>query len=327
MTRFSFRVPHFAFRVYALYGLRVLRVFIGVFRAAALLILLAANLVVMGTPVALLGILKWLTPGRLRREYFRILVPLSSAWVTNNDRIFDALLPTRYEVRGIPETKLDGRFLIISNHISWIDIAVIFRVFTWRLPFIRFFLKRPLIFSPILGQACWAMDFPFMRRYSPEYLEKHPEKRGADLVTTRTACRRYKKIPVSILNFVEGTRFSREKHADQESPYLHLLRPRYGGISYVFASMGDMLDAMYDVTLAFPGIPDATFWTYISGQLPRIVIDIREIPLRPEFFDESVTRPGANREAFKAWMSGIWDEKDRRLDELLREASRRDAIG
>lgn len=272
----------------------------------------------MATPVALIGILKWLTPGRLRREYFRILVPLSSAWVTNNDRIFDALLPTRYEVRGLPEKKLDGRFLLVSNHVSWIDIAVIFRVFTWRLPFIRFFLKWPLIFSPILGQACWAMDFPFMHRYSAEYLAKHPEKRGADLETTRTACRRYKKIPVSILNFVEGTRFSHEKHANQESPYRHLLRPRYGGISYVFASMGDMLDAMYDVTLAFPGIQDPTFWLYISGQMPRIVIDIREIPLRPEFFEESVTRPGPNREAFKAWMSAIWEEKDRRLDAIVR---------
>jgi 1-acyl-sn-glycerol-3-phosphate acyltransferase len=290
---------------------------IGVLRAALLFLLLALNLVVMATPVALLGILKWLTPGRLRREYFRILVPLSSTWVTNNDKIFDALLPTKYEVRGLPDKQLDGRFLLISNHVSWIDIAVIFRVFTWRLPFIRFFLKWPLIFSPILGQACWAMDFPFMRRYSAEYLEKHPEKRGADLTTTRTACRRYKKIPVSILNFVEGTRFTREKQADQESPYRHLLRPRYGGISYVFASMGDMLDAMYDVTLAFPGIANPTFWLYISGQMPRIVIDVREIALRPEFFDESVTRPGPTREAFKQWMHEIWLEKDRRLGEIL----------
>ena len=290
----------------------------GAIRAAVIFLLLAINLVLIGTPIALIGILKWLTPGRLRREYFRVLAPLSCVWVTINDRIFDAMLPTRYEVRGLPEKKLDGRFLIISNHISWIDIPVIFRAFTWRLPFIRFFLKYALLFSPVLGQACWAMDFPFMRRYSAEYLAKHPEKRGSDLQTTRTACRRYKKIPVSILSFVEGTRFSREKHADQESPYKHLLRPRYGGISYVFASMGDMLDAMYDVTLAFPGHPDATFWTYISGQLPLVVVDIRKIPLRPEFFDESVTRPGPNREAFKAWMSGIWDEKDRLLEELLR---------
>jgi 1-acyl-sn-glycerol-3-phosphate acyltransferase len=291
---------------------------IGVLRAALLFLLLAINLVVMATPVALLGILKWLTPGRLRREYFRILVPLSSAWVTNNDRIFDALLPTKYDVRGLPGKQLNGRFLLISNHVSWIDIAVIYRVFTWRLPFIRFFMKRPLIFSPVLGQACWAMDFPFMRRYSAEYLEKHPEKRGADLETTRTACRRYRKIPVSIVNFVEGTRFTREKHADQDSPYTHLLRPRYGGISYVFASMGEMLDAMYDVTLVFPGIANPTFWHYISGQMPRIVIDVREIPLRPEFFDESVTRPGPNREAFKLWMHEIWQEKDRRLGEILR---------
>lgn len=290
---------------------------IGVLRATLLFVLLALNLVVIATPVALIGILKWLTPGRLRREYFRVLVPMSATWVKNNDRIFDALLPTRYDVRGLPGRQLDGRFLIISNHVSWIDIAVIYRVFTRHLPFLRFFMKWPLIFSPILGQACWAMDFPFMRRYSAEYLEKHPEKRGADLDTTRTACRRYKKIPVSIINFVEGTRITREKHADQDSPYRHLLRPRYGGISYVFASMGDMLDAMYDVTIAFPGIANPTFWLYISGQMPRIVIDVREIPLRPEFFDESVTRPGPNREAFKLWMHEIWQEKDRRLGELL----------
>lgn len=291
----------------------------GVARAVALLILFTCNLIVIGTPIMILGIFKWLTPGRLRREYFRVMDPLARCWVTLNDRVCDALLPTRYDVRGLPPKAMSGRILIISNHVSWIDIVVIFRVFDGVFPFIRFFLKWPLLFSPILGQACWGMDFPFMRRYSTEYLEKHPEKRGADLETTRNACRRYRKIPVSILNFVEGTRITREKHADQESPYRNLLRPRYGGISYVFASMGEMLDAMYDVTLVFPGIPDPTFWHYISGQMKEIVIDVREIPLRREFFDESVTRPGATREEFKAWLAGIWREKDLRIDAILAE--------
>jgi hypothetical protein len=159
-----------------------------------------------------------------------------------------------------------------------------------------------------------------MKRHSAGYLQKHPERRGADLETTRRACRRYRHIPVSILNFAEGTRFTEEKHADQESPYIHLLRPRIGGIGYVVATVGEQLSDMLDATIVYRG-PDCTLWAFASGQIREIVVDVREIVVHPEFFDPAIVEPGPKRDAFKAWVLQVWREKDERMRRIEMETT------
>ena len=286
-------------------------------RAPVILILLILNLALWGTPVLLGGLVKLLTFGELRRRVNRGLPWLAERWVQGNNLIFDMLLTTQWDVEGIDDTRREGRYLIISNHVSWIDIFALFRVFHGKAPFIRFFLKRVLIWFPIAGQACWALSFPFMRRYTPDYLAQHPEKRGRDLETTRQACKLYRHIPVAILNFVEGTRITREKQEDQQSPYRHLLRPRVGGISFVLASLGEQLDAMIDVTLVYPR-PDVTMLDFLTNRVPRILVRARRIDIPPEFCTAAPTEPGPARERVKAWIEEIWREKDELIDSLVR---------
>src|SRR5438477_4727903 len=237
-------------------------------RGIVTIILLLLNTSLWGMAIVLLGVVKFAVHmtaprSRLRTRVILALSWLAEHWVGGNDRIFDWMLPTRWDVEGpFDDIDASGRYLIISNHVSWVDIFVLFRVFHGHAAFIRFFLKRQLIWFPIVGQAVWALEFPFMRRYSAEYLQQHPEKRGRDLETTRRACQRYRHIPVAMLTFLEGTRFSEEKRADQESPYRHLLRPRVGAIAFVLASLGDQLDGIIDVTLAYPG-GDVTMWDFV----------------------------------------------------------------
>jgi len=284
-------------------------------RGIVTIALLLLNLMIWGTAVVLVGIVKFVVHmtaprSRLRSQVILALSWLAEHWVDGNDRIFDLMLPTKWDVDGpFAEIKRDGRYLIISNHVSWVDIFVNFRVFHGRAAFIRFFLKRQLIWFPIVGQAVWALEFPFMRRYSAEYLQRHPEKRGRDLETTRRACQRYRHVPVAILAFVEGTRFTEEKRADQESPYRHLLRPRVGAIGFVLASLGDQLDAMFDVTIAYPD-HDITFWQFVTGRVSRIVVRARRIDVPPEFYTPEITEPGPARDRFKIWIDSIWREKD-----------------
>lgn len=278
-------------------------------RALAILILLPLNLLCWGAPILLGGLVKLLTFGAARRRVIVVLVWLAERWAMCNNLIFDALLDTRWHIEGAEDFDRQGHYLVISNHTSWVDIFAVLRVFLGKGPFIRFFLKRALIWSPIIGQACWALEFPFMRRYTPEYLAQHPEKRGRDLETTRIACRRYKKIPVSIVNFVEGTRFSEEKHEDQQSPYRHLLRPRIGGISFVIASMAEQLDAMYDLTLIYP-TRDVSMWQYVANRLPWVKIRVRRVEIPVEFHSAAITEHGPDRDRFKAWVEQIWREKD-----------------
>jgi 1-acyl-sn-glycerol-3-phosphate acyltransferase len=287
-----------------------------VLRALAIILCMTINLAIWGTLVLLGGLFKLLTFGETRRRIILQLSRFGDRWVAGNGRIFDTFLSTRWDITGLGELNPDSHYLVIANHVSWVDIFAVLRAFHGRTAFIRFFLKHTLIWFPIAGQACWALEFPFMRRYSPEYLKQHPEKRGSDLETTRKFCQRYRRIPVAILNFVEGTRFTREKHEDQQSPYRFLLRPRVGGISFVLASLGDQLDGIVDVTLVYPK-RDVTMWDFVTNKLPWIRVDARLLPVPENFTTAAVTEPGPERAALKAWVEEVWREKDIRIGSIL----------
>jgi 1-acyl-sn-glycerol-3-phosphate acyltransferase len=288
-----------------------------VLRGLLTILLFILNLAFWGTLVLVVAPIKFLLPrSELRRRVILLLARFGAGWVGGNNAICDWMLPTVWDVSGIEETGPEKHYLIVSNHVSAVDIIALFRVFHRRMAFLRFFLKHQLVWFPILGQACQALEFPFMKRYSPDYLARHPEKRGRDLETTRRACQRYRDIPVAILNFLEGTRFTLEKQANQESPYRHLLRPRIGGISFVLASLGDQLDALYDVTLAYPG-GNASMWDFVTGRVPRIVVHARRLEIPSELTTPEVTEPGPARDRLKEWIDEMWREKD----ELLRTMS------
>jgi 1-acyl-sn-glycerol-3-phosphate acyltransferase len=293
-----------------------------VFRALLIAVLLITNLAFWGTLILIGGIVKLLTFGRGKRPVILALTWLGERWGVCNDVVFDTLLSTRWRVEGVDELRHDAHYLIISNHISWTDIFVIFRVFNRRAPFIRFFLKHTLAWFPIVGQAAWALEFPFMRRYSPEYLKQHPEKRGRDLETTRRACARYRHFPVSVVNFAEGTRFTREKQEQQQSPFRYLLRPRVGGIGFVLASLGEQLDAILDVTIVYPR-RDVTIWDFGANRIEWISVRCRRIPVPVEFVTPAITEPGPERERFKEWVEQLWREKDAAIAaELATDATR-----
>jgi 1-acyl-sn-glycerol-3-phosphate acyltransferase len=290
-----------------------------VLRALAIAFLLILNLILWGTLIFAGGLVKLLTFGRARHRVILFLAWMAERWVQINDAVFDLFVTTRWHIEGFEGFRRDGHYLLISNHVSWVDIFAVLRATRGRAPFIRFFLKHVLIWFPLAGQACWALEFPFMRRHSPEYLKKHPEMRGRDLETTREACRRYQHIPVSIFNFVEGTRFTREKHEDQQSPYRHLLRPRIGGIGFVLASLGEQLDAMLDITIIYPH-RDVTIWDFARNRIPWITLQARRIEIPPEFLSAAITEPGEAREAFKVWMERIWREKDEQIQQVVLES-------
>ena len=285
-------------------------------RASIIIILLFLNLALWGTLVFLGGLVKLFTFGRPKGRVLSVLTWLAERWVQCNDWIFDTFLSTRWEIEGFDGLRRDGHYLAICNHVCWVDIFAVCRAVRGRAPFLRFFIKQILIWFPIAGQAAWALEFPFMHRYTPEYLKEHPEMRGRDLETTRRACRRYRHIPVTIINFMEGTRFTYEKHEDQQSPYRHLLRPRVGGIGFVVASLGEQLDALIDVTLVYPK-PDVTMWDFVTNRIAWIQVRARIRDIPPEHVYAAITEPGPPRERFKEWVDQLWREKDEEIDRVL----------
>jgi 1-acyl-sn-glycerol-3-phosphate acyltransferase len=274
------------------------------------------NVVVWVSVLLIVAIFKFLLPiPAVRRLLSRVMTALAEGWIGTNNALFRAMGSLPLDMRGLEGLSVSEWYLVVSNHQSWVDILVLQAVFNRRIPFLKFFLKQQLIWVPFLGLAWWALDFPFMRRHSPEYLEKHPEKRGEDLDVTRRACEKFRLIPTSVMNFVEGTRFTERKHAAFKSPYRHLLPPRPGGTSFVLSAMGGMLHSMLDVTIAYTG-RTPTFWDLCCGRMGTVTVDIRRRPIDERLAAGDYAGDPAFRARFKEWLAALWTEKDELLDRL-----------
>jgi 1-acyl-sn-glycerol-3-phosphate acyltransferase len=280
--------------------------------------LIVLNLLFWATPLYLVAFVKLLPFAGLRIHLDRLLVRIAENWISGNQLIFRLTQDIRWDVEGVAGLQRRDWYLVICNHQSWVDILVLQGVFNRRIPFLKFFLKRQLIWVPVLGFAWWALDFPFMQRRSREYLERHPEARGQDLAVTRRACEHFSRSPTSVMNFVEGTRFTPEKHAAQASPYRHLLKPRAGGTAFVLSAMGDILHRVLDVTIFYPG-GAPSLWDMCCGRLRKVVVRVtaREIPdwtAQGDYQDDPEFRA-----RFQAWLSETWARKDQQLESLRTE--------
>jgi 1-acyl-sn-glycerol-3-phosphate acyltransferase len=206
----------------------------------------------------------------------------------------------------------NGRYLVFCNHQSGVDILVLQHSLNRRAPFGRYLLKQQLIWVPILGVAWWALDMAFLRRYSKQQLIRNPELRGKDLENAARACEKLKHIPVSMITFPEGTRFTEAKREQQNSPFKHLLRPRYGGIGQVLYSFDDALDSLIDVTIIYPdGTPSV--WQYVSGQVRKILIRIQVRPIDEAIRGRNFREDSVAKGHLKNWLNGIWEEKEQFL--------------
>lgn len=283
------------------------------------LALLIVNTVSWCAPFYVFGIAKLLTPFESwRRGITTVLARLAEGWIQCNSVLLDLVHEIDWDVRGVGELRYEETYLISCNHQTWADIPILQRTFNRRVPFMRFFLKQELIWVPLLGLAWWFLDYPFMKRYSRETLEARPELRGEDLERTRNACEKFRGTPVSILNFLEGTRFTAAKHTSQQSPYRNLLRPKTGGVAFVLDAMGDSLRSLLDVTIVYPdGAPN--FWEFLAGRLHRVIVHVEERKIPPELLGGDYLGDGEFRGRIQAWVDEIWKQKDERVAALLSE--------
>ena len=278
--------------------------------------LLGANIAFWAALLFPLTLIKLLLPvQRIRLALGRALAWIGEGWIGCNKAWMDLVQRTRWHVSGGERLRKDASYLITSNHQSWVDILVLQYQLNRRIPLMRFFLKKELLFVPVMGLAWWALDFPFMKRYSKAYLAKHPEKRGKDLETTRKACAKFRQIPVAITNFLEGTRFTQAGHDAQQSPFRHLLKPRAGGIAFVIDAMGEQLKTLVNVTIHYPdGRP--SFWDLLCGRMKQVVVRLEEIQIPRQFLGRNYEQDAQYRAEFQRWVNQLWEGKDALLAQL-----------
>ena len=279
-------------------------------------LVLIALIVVVSTffhviPMLLLALVKAVLPWpRLRVACNPLLSGLAESWVGVNNWMWDRLTDTRLQLSGDSAFCVDGHYLVLANHQSWVDILVLQKVFNRRIPMLKFFLKKELIYVPVIGLAWWALDFPFMQR-------KGGASARQDLEAARKACEKFRLMPTSVMSFVEGTRFTPAKHAQQKSPYQHLLKPKVGGIGMALETLGDAFTALLDVTIVYPQATRTapTLVDLMCGRVRAITVQVHVRQIGPEVLPAQ--GEPAPRAPVQAWINGLWQDKDAEITQVL----------
>jgi len=247
----------------------------------------------------------------------RILHWIGENWIAGNSGWMWLTQKTEWDVQGVEGLSHEGWYLVVSNHQSWVDILVMQHLLNRKIPLLKFFIKRELIKVPLMGFAWWALDYPFLYRHSSEYLKAHPEQAGKDFEATRKACEKFATVPTSVMNFIEGTRFTKEKHDKQESPYKFLLRPKSGGLALALNVLGEKFKSMLDITIVYPdGIPG--FGDFLCGKVKRITVRMRTIEIPQNLLHGDYEGDQVFRESMHKWVQKLWQEKDQQIQKLLK---------
>jgi len=289
-------------------------------RGALVFAAFAVNTLFWFVPILVLAIVKLLVPlAPVRAAITRLLMAVGENWISVNLFLLRHAASIDWRVEGVESLRKDEWYLIIANHQTWVDILVLQAAFNRRIPFLKFFIKQQLIWFPVLGFAWWAMDMPFMKRYSAAYLARNPHMKGRDFETTRMACEKFRDTPTTVINFIEGTRFSAEKRDRHNAPYRHLLRPRAGGFAVAMTSMGDMFGAILDVTLIYKDGP-ATFWDLCCGRHVEVLVDVRQRSIESWMTEGDYENDRQWRRRVQEWLGEVWQEKDKLIQRTLEDS-------
>ena len=296
------------------------------FKGILTTVLFVVNTVICGTLVTILVPMKMIIPwSKWRNFWTKVMIGIGSMFILLNKGISLLVHRIIWDISGLNKLDLNQQYLVLSNHQSSVDIPVIQGIFHKIIPFPRFFIKQQLLWVPFLGLALWALDMPVMRRYSKSKLRKRPDLRGKDLERSRKACEHLRDQPLTLLNFVEGTRFDPAKQKDKDSPFQYLLRPKSGGVLAVLQALGDQLDAILDVTIIYPGMQSPELRDLTYGRIHRIRVEVDQLSLGEDgvpTMEQIRSREGGVH--IRKWLNERWIRKENLIRQYLEEQGEQD---
>ncbi|PKH05881.1 acyltransferase [Moritella sp. Urea-trap-13] len=272
--------------------------------------LVVINIICSLTLITLTGLIKLVLPFTPVQQATRKSADmLLHMWADINSWMIKLINKVEWDVEIQGELSKDNWYLLIANHHSWADIVILFTVFANKISLPKFFVKQAILFVPFVGSACWALDMPFMKRYSKQTLAKKPHLKGKDLQSARQACAKAKLSPTTIVNFAEGTRFTPDKQQQTNSPYRYLLPPKSGGIALALASMGNTFEQILNVTIIYPDNLNSPFKDLLQGKLKRIVIRVETITITPDLQGD-YENDATFKHNFQQWVTILWQRKE-----------------
>ena len=204
--------------------------------------------------------------------------------------------------------------MAMSNHQSWADIFVLLTVANKKIPLLKFFMKKELWWIPFVFLANKTLNMPFVNRHSKKAIEKNPSLRTKDYENTLKSCKRFLRAPSTIFSYAEGTRFTSEKHKAQNSKYKNLLQPKIGGMATALSAMPE-IDTLINFSVVYKS-KKRSAWSFLNGEMKDVKVFIKSYKIPENLKNRNYGSDHLYREEFKEWIEEIWDEKDRKIDEL-----------
>lgn len=281
------------------------------------LLLQIANMAIWGLLIIVFGVIKLLLPiNSVRQAMDQLMSHFLSLFGIVSVRIIRLCNQVEWDCQMEGKLNKNDWYLMLPNHLSWLDIILLIDLAYGNIPAPKFFLKKELIWMPFVGLAAWALDMPFMRRYSSDFVKKHPHLKGKDIETTQQSCEKFQQKPVTVINFVEGSRFTPQKHQQKGGSLQHLLPPKAGGIAFTLAAMGKLFTNILDVTILYPYNSEKPMLDMLSGRLNKVVIRVKVMPVSEQIIGDYYNDEKF-RQRFQAWLNDLWERKDKLLEQLM----------
>ena len=260
-----------------------------------------------------IAILKFIPLEQWKRLCTKLIINIGECWIFCNGIWIKLLHNPKWNVEGFESLDKSNWYLSVANHQSWADIFVLQAITNRKIPMLKFFMKHILIWVPVIGLAWWALDMPFLKRFTKEEIEKNPDLRGKDIKAMEESFGRYSRYPVSIFSFAEGTRFNEEKKIDQGSKFNNLLDPKSGGIGLTLTTM-PYIKLLLDFTIFYEG-SRRSFWDFLCGRMSKVTVKVKEIEIPQDLLGKNYEEDSNFRLELKSWIENIWSEKDKYIEE------------
>lgn len=277
-----------------------------------------ANTFTLGPVIWVSGVTALALPDnwKITQSLDNLNIGIANTWIRFNNGVIDHVLPQIDWNISLPnDLSRDKKYILICNHQTWVDTSVMQYVGVNTMPLTRFFTKFELIYIPFVGQAFKILGFPMMKRHSKDTIAKNPALRGQDLAAAEKACAKMQRVPFTLLNYLEGTRITPEKHEKQASPYRHLLKPKYSGLALAFSVLGKDINDFLDMTIVYPdGIPE--YMDLWKGKIKRIAVDIHPVSVPDWVVGGDYHNDPEYKSKFKSWVDSLWQQKDERIQNI-----------
>lgn len=165
--------------------------------------------------------------------------------------ILDTFLPIEIDYKQENEIESGTHYLLVSNHQSWIDIIILQNIFYKKLPPLKFLVKWEIMFIPIVGLICWAFEYPFLKRYSKNKMQKNTNNIYRDKNEIEKKLKKCSNTPCNFVNFMEEHRFNQWRKDIQNNEFHNLLKPKLGGFSVISDLFSNQIINIIDVTIIY----------------------------------------------------------------------------